>query len=220
MPKVYAISDLHGHLPEIPECDILLVGGDVCPILSHAPHHQRNFLKGEFTDWLHSIEAKYIVGIGGNHDFVLEKEPWVAHSLPWIYLNNETTVLEGLWIYGTPWVPNLPTWAFYGGNNDTCEKCIDSIPSVTDIVLSHGPMYGYADRVGPKFGGPKPVGCRAMAKRIAEVRPKAFVCGHIHEGHGHYRHPDIEYGVYSVAHMTEHYMPVNPPVELVDFTYA
>jgi hypothetical protein len=30
MTSVAALSDLHGHPPTIPECDILMIGGDIC----------------------------------------------------------------------------------------------------------------------------------------------------------------------------------------------
>lgn len=218
MPKIIATADLHGSLPWIPECDILLLGGDILPD-DHQPQRIRNWAHNDFRHWLEEVPAQHIVGIAGNHDFLFEQEPWLPKRLPWTYLRDDLVNVEGLLIYGTPWVPNLPGWAFHGGMDNRCKACCFKCPSQVDIVLSHGPMYGYADHTGPRHGSID-VGCIEMAEVIEHVRPKAYVCGHIHEAYGHYEHPSIEYGVWSVSHNTEEYSPVNPSVELVDFSYT
>lgn len=207
--KIIATADTHGTLPEIPPCDLLLVGGDVTPVHDHAPHVQRNYLRGEFSDWLRDLPAEHIVGIAGNHDFIAEKEPWVMRKLPWLYLCDEAVKVAGLTVYGTPWVPNLPGWAFYGGAG-SCTPHWKGIPDGIDILLSHGPMRGKGDTVR----GAGPVGCPGMLDVVAQVKPKVFVCGHIHEGFGHYRHSAITGGVYNVSLNNEVYEPVNPVVEV------
>ncbi len=216
--KIMATADLHGSLPDIPVCDLLLVGGDVCPLEDHSLERQYEWLDTEFREWLLKVPAKRIVGIAGNHDYVFEKmRPSVDElHLPWTYLQDEEVTIDGLRIYGTPWVPNLPRWAFYGGPHSrvTMTK-IENIPAGLDILMSHGPMDGYGD-LSIFYGEPgEHVGCRNMASEMHRLSPKLFVCGHIHEGYGHYRHPDIEHGVYNVAHNTIGYEPINPPVEVM-----
>jgi len=87
--RVCAIADQHGFLPEIPACDILLVAGDVCPVDDHRPDRQHHWLQGQFRQWLDGVEARAIVGIAGNHDFV-EDDDELMRSLPWTYLRDET----------------------------------------------------------------------------------------------------------------------------------
>jgi len=66
--KIIATSDIHGFLPEIPECDLCIVAGDISPF--HFQHNNmlmRSWLETNFTEWLNKQPT---VGIAGNHDFV------------------------------------------------------------------------------------------------------------------------------------------------------
>ena len=69
-PIIYAISDIHGYLPSIPPCDILLMAGDYNPYRALADQIQ--WMNGPFKEWFHSLPARHIVWIGGNHDFALQ----------------------------------------------------------------------------------------------------------------------------------------------------
>lgn len=204
-------ADLHGTLPGITPCDLLIIAGDICPIKgSHSPAAQAAWLRKAFAPWLESIEAKHIIGVAGNHDFIFE-HPKEVPELPWTYLEDTSVTVEGLNIHGTPWVPNLKRWAFHGGMGNRCKTKFNDIPEDTDILVSHGPFSGHGDFLE----GYGHIGCTKMREKIHEVQPSLFVCGHIHEGYGHYRDSDIKHGVYNVAHMDEFYEPVNSPVELI-----
>lgn len=203
-----ATADLHGNLPDVPECEILLIAGDVCPMTSHEPHHQRYWLRDQFSPWLRSIPAKHVVGIGGNHDFVLEKEPWVARKLPWTYLLDSAVEIDGLRVWGTPWVPNLRAWAFHG---EAGHSHFAGLPEGVDILLSHGPPKGYGDLVN----GWGPVGDEQLQGMIERQSPKHVVCGHIHEGFGWYRHPQAEGGVLNAAYVDAFYTPRGPVLTVI-----
>ncbi len=100
--KIVAISDLHGYLPEIPPCDLLLIAGDLCPTYDHHPDWQSRWLANHFGAWLERVPAKHIVGIAGNHDFVFEQTPHlVPRDLRWTYLQDSGTEIAGLKLYGT-----------------------------------------------------------------------------------------------------------------------
>lgn len=200
--KVICISDLHGLLPEIPECDILIIGGDICPATNHSISFQSHWLNHDFAEWLESIPAKHVIGIAGNHDLIFEKQPeLVPASLKWKYLQDSSIEIEGFKIYGTPWQIFFCDWAFNAPEEDDQEVFLaqkySQIPLDTDIIISHGPPFGYGDmtRNGTTTGS------QALLSRIRKVCPKLVVTGHIHEAHG-------EYGLILDRNNTGHYIPI------------
>ena len=58
----------------------------------------------------------------------------------------------------------------------------DAIPEDTDILITHGPAYGFVDTV--KNRPYDNLGCELLAERIPETKVKIHVCGHIHSGRG------------------------------------
>jgi Icc-related predicted phosphoesterase len=182
--KVVAVSDLHGHLPAISGCDLLLIAGDICPLTNHGVEFQAAWLDADFRRWLRSLaDVRHVVGIAGNHDFIFERAPQlVPPDLPWTYLQDSLAEIEGLRIWGTPWQPRIGGWAF-GGTPDELKEKWSRIPSAVDVIVVHGPPRFYGDGV-PREGRVENVGCPHLLRRIDEIGPRLVVYGHIHEGRG------------------------------------
>jgi Icc-related predicted phosphoesterase len=237
LPKILATADLHGTLPEIPDCDVLIIAGDVCPdhpigkkerysLPDNGSDFQLDWLDQSFRPWLSDLGERGIrvIGIAGNHDFVFERLAEAVDNLflPWTYLRDEGTLIGDISVWGTPWVPGLPRWAFHGTER-ALELRLDVIPSDVDILIAHGPPYGILDFVAPQFGSLH-VGDRALRERLVSgrLRPRVVVCGHIHEQYGidYVRHANGDTTtVLNVSHNTENYEPVNPVVEIYEFSH-
>lgn len=114
--NISATSDLHGvtHL-EIPEADVLVIAGDVCPTESHTRRYQLTWMLDVFLPWLDRQPVEHIVWLAGNHDFLMEEPPdEVLASSRVRYLQDEAIEIDGVRFWGTPWVrPVVPgSWAF------------------------------------------------------------------------------------------------------------
>ena len=208
--KIAATSDLHGHLPWIPfGVEMILIAGDICPDLRSG--EQLEWLDRYFRPWLEKQEARWIVGIAGNHDFVFEKMKRQIDELylPWIYLQDEEVELEGIRIWGSPWVPNLIRWAFYMEETDA-RKYYSQIPSDLDILVSHGPPFRHCDLTVPRYGALH-AGSPELEAEMTRLDAKLLLCGHIHEGFGSSTHP-CGTEIWNVSHNTENYMPTRKPV--------
>ena len=144
--RIAATSDLHGHLPQIPDCDVLVVAGDIGP--PYGWYHERSrtaweWLEGDFSDWIRSTPAR-VVGIAGNHDLPMERNEDRAKDLPWTYLSDSGCEIDGIKFWGSPWTPTFGEWAFMEGDFRLAARWA-KIPADTDVLLTHGPPYGFAD---------------------------------------------------------------------------
>ena len=187
--RIVCASDLHGNLPDIPSCDILLIAGDVCPATDHSLDFQQYWLETNFKYWLRDIDARFKVFIFGNHDFIGEKRPGTVKKIfenmkNVAYLQDSSVEFEDLNIYGTPWQPFFFDWAFNLYENDL-EKKWALIPKNTDILIVHGPPHTYGDYAPrPRGKGGEHTGSPSLLEKIKEIEPKLVVFGHIHEGRG------------------------------------
>jgi Icc-related predicted phosphoesterase len=209
--KIVAVSDLHGMLPDIPPCDLLLLAGDITPVKNHEVGFQARWLGSEFRRWLECQPARKVVGVAGNHDFIFEKAPeLVPPDLPWTYLQDALLGWEGLRIYGTPWQPWFFDWAFNLDEEDLRPKW-ERIPLGTDILVLHGPPHGYGDGVPERGGRVRHCGSPSLLEHIELIRPKLVVYGHIHEGRGEWRLGDTVLA--NVTQVDADYYPVYAPWE-------
>jgi Icc-related predicted phosphoesterase len=198
MITICAISDQHSLLPDIPPCDLLLIGGDICPCSfgygSSSPRskglHQAMWLKDEFKPWLERQPVKETVMCWGNHDWIGEHAPEHIPKLPCHILTDKGVELFGLKIYGSPWQLPFFDWAFNAAESEL-EKRWAAIPDDTDILVLHGPPYGHGD-LAPAYPNIRNemehVGSKSLTKRIEELpKLKLAIYGHIHPGRGVYQ---------------------------------
>ena len=180
MHRIVCISDTHGQHKKLklPEGDILIHAGDIC-----AGRGSRNEVE-KFNEWLGELNYSHIICIAGNHDFPLVHYHEEAHEIMsnCIYLKDEEVVIDGIKFYGSPWQPWFHSWAFNLQRGPEIAKKWAMIPDDTDILITHGPPYGYGDET--MWSGH--VGCRDLLDRINIVKPKVNIFGHIHEGYGVY----------------------------------
>ena len=208
--KIVFISDTHGQhkklkLPKVEtthsESTMLIHTGD-----SSKLGKEEEII--DFLNWFEVQDYNYKVFIAGNHDFLFEKNPFLAESLipkNCVYLNNSSIEIEGIKIYGSPITPRFYNWAFNCDRGEKIRNYWKQIPNDTDILLTHGPAYGVLDRT---IQGLK-VGCEELIQFIEKIKPKIHAFGHIHEAYGKVTNSDTVFINASVLDVR--YQLVNQP---------
>lgn len=191
--RICVTSDLHGNLPTIEECEMLLICGDVLPLKIQMNHRKsKNWLLNEFTEWIKSQPVKQTVFIAGNHDFYCEShEDDMKHMFNseikylcnshYDYISNEGKVYR---IFGTPYCKQFGLWAFMR-DNDELEEYYRKMPGNCDIVISHDAPrinnLGCIMEEGFRWYG-EDAGNEVLAKALLSAKPTYAFCGHIHSG--------------------------------------
>lgn len=182
--RIAALADLHGHLPDTPACDVLVIAGDVTPTTDHDSAFQARWLRDTFAPWLERQPAGAAVGIAGNHDFVFERAPELVPDLPWTYLEDSGATIGGVSFWGSPWTPWFFGWAFNAPEGDLDETFLHEryapVPADTDVLVIHGPPSEFGDLTTRG----QHVGSVAELELIDRIGPRLAIFGHIHEGRG------------------------------------
>ena len=217
--RLTLLSDTHTRHHEItqdlPGGDLLLHSGDLM-------NSGRNIedIKS-FCKWFDSLDQyTHKVFIAGNHDRMFQNDYHGAMEIVNSYKN--ITYLQDSWvevgddeekvkIYGTPWQPWFYDWAFNLPRNgiELAGKW-EAIPSNIDILITHGPAYGFVDTV--KGREHDHLGCELLAERIQVIKPKIHVCGHIHSGYGVHTVDGVHYINASV--LDESYKYTQKPINV------
>lgn len=183
MLKVCCLSDLHGRLPKVPECDVLVLAGDVAPDskwFGHLPaalyaEEQAEWFDRQYREWEATVvEAAHILAIPGNHDWCLS----LPKGLRTQWLIDKAVTVEGRRFYGTPWVPQISdNWNFEASATLRNERT-QAIPAGLDLLITHAPPLDVLDQA---WNGDH-AGCEYIREAVLRDAPTHHVFGHIHEG--------------------------------------
>ncbi len=203
--KIVAISDTHNchNKMEVPDGDILIHAGDVS---SQGKQSQVE----DFLQWFSNQPHPHKIFIAGNHDFFFERMPenYIQSLIPpnVTYLNDSGITIEDIKIWGSPVQPWFYDWAFNRQRGSDILKHWDLIPEDTDILITHGPVSGILD----KTVDGEHAGCVDLLNTVRRIRPKYFICGHIHEAYGRVEKIGTTYINASVLDVQ--YQLVNKPI--------
>lgn len=183
---ITAISDIHGNLDfSVPKSDLLLIAGDISLAFKHNASVQENWIKSSFLPWLNDQPVERAVFVAGNHDFCFDRDfTPIVPSIKYQkikYLLNSTFKYNGVSIFGTPYQLRYGDMAFNVDEKDI--ERLFSLIEYNDIILSHGPPYGYGDLNMAM----KNCGSSSFTNYISNIKPKLVVCGHIHCASGVYK---------------------------------
>jgi Icc-related predicted phosphoesterase len=135
-----------------------------------------------FNAWLkEQKQYKHVIVVPGNHDNALEsigtQDAMQAALSNAMLLIDQEVCVEGLRIYGTPWIPKRPDGCMSNAfsTNDTNFK-FTAIPKGLDVLVTHSPPYGILDTTHLN----DKIGCSDLAWHVSRSKPRLHLFGHNH----------------------------------------
>ena len=175
--RLVLLSDPHGLHREIgiPDGDVLVHAGDFCS-------DGRDDEARSFGEFFRSLPHRRKVAIEGNHDRCLEADPDLGREIfaGCHYLLDSGVEIGGVTFWGSPWQPWFFDMAFNLERGAELREKWGLIPAQVDVLITHGPPQFVLDRT--ETG--ESVGCEELRHATERTRPRLYVFGHIHHGHG------------------------------------
>ena len=181
--RILHISDTHTYhdLLKIPSgIDMIIHSGDCSN--PRDPYNNESEVR-DFIDWYKEIPVKHKIYVAGNHDTSIEKGLVTKDDFKnagIIYLENESVVIDGMKIFGSPHTPNFGNWAFMKERNKLERFWRLAIDEDVNIVVTHGPPKGILDKSYDRNNNLECCGDKSLLNRILEVQPTYSLFGHIH----------------------------------------
>lgn len=166
--RILHLSDTHGchhRLRELPEADVVVHSGDFCMVGSEQEAI-------DFLNWFCDLPYPHKIFICGNHDDCLYGANINGLDDNVHYLCNSGIEIEGLKFYGIP---------MFMGDCVTDGQSINyaTIPTDTDILITHSPAFGILD-----FDDNLNYGSEELLQAVTNINPRVHLFGHIHKQHG------------------------------------
>jgi Icc-related predicted phosphoesterase len=212
--KLVLLSDTHTLHDQVvvPEGDLLIHAGDLTYTgrISQFENVER---------WLLKQAERFPLGvivIAGNHDFgAREFFRKGERGSKFYFLDDSGIEIEGVKFWGSSYTPTFGRWAYMADRGDDIKKHWNLIPDDTDVLITHGPLWGILDSSEVTNGS---VGCEDLHDAVFDrVQPKVHVFGHIHGGYGHkfkIKPNDVaDIRFYNASVVNEDYEVVNKPWE-------
>lgn len=197
--RIVCMSDTHGQhsdIPFLPPGDVLVHAGD---LTKNGETSSVEDLSRYFQFQREARNYQNILCIAGNQDVTLHEDYYEKTTSRPIRSQDPSearaalrncTYLEDSGIrlaqgdlvaYGSPWTPYLFKWGFNLPRGEELQKVWSKIPSITDILITHGPPHGRGDFTSHSGH----FGCEDLLSEVQErVQPRLHIFGHIKEGYG------------------------------------
>ncbi len=181
--RIWFISDTHNQhaglrVPD--DIDWVIHCGDEAnagPASLNEPESRR------FFGWFAELDIPTKFFTPGNHSTAIEQGFILPSDYPEVtFLIHDQVTFGGLKIFGTPYTPTFFDWAYMKPRQEL-DALWQSIPSDTDILVSHGPPKGIRDVTKDMdTGKPIHVGSKSLTRHVEErIKPRVHAFGHIHD---------------------------------------
>lgn len=204
--RILLSSDAHGKIIKVKEkIDLVLIAGD----FAKADNLRKMIFRGgsinkakkevissseKFFDALIKLKCPIVVSLGNTEEIAKNEIISLMKDRGIIYCNKKEVKIKGANIAGVDFFVEKWWVKKYKSNNEDTKKranidekelknFLNKIKKV-DIFLSHLPPYGILD-----FNPNPPIflknyvgnmGSKILKKSLLKIKPKLFVCGHIH----------------------------------------